>query len=89
MTSPLLGADVNLITLPLRLPFLPMKSVIRLAQVIADEADQQLYDPALARRELEETYEARERGAISDEDVEQIEREITGRLIGPPRAEGG
>lgn len=74
--------------MPLRLPLLPVQAVIRLAQVIADEAEQQLYDPALVRRELEEIYEARERGTASDEDVARAEREITGRLIGPPRGEG-
>lgn len=80
---------MGLVTMPLRLPFLPVQALIGLAEVIRDEAEQQLYDPALARRELEEVQEARASGAISDEEVARMEREITGRLVGrPPRDEG-
>jgi hypothetical protein len=80
---------MGLLTMPLRLPLLPVQALIGLAEVIRDEAERELYDPAVARRQLEEIQEARERGAASDEDVARMEREITGRLIaGPPRAEG-
>jgi hypothetical protein len=80
---------MGLVTMPLRLPFLPVQALIGLAEVIRDEAERQLYDPALARRELEEVQEARARGAISDEEVARMEREITGRMVGrPPRDEG-
>ncbi|HEX3491010.1 MAG TPA: gas vesicle protein GvpG [Streptosporangiaceae bacterium] len=75
---------MNLVTMPL----LPLKAVIKLAEVIRDQAEQELYDPATARRELEEIHEARERGEASDEDVELMEQGITNRLVGPPRGEG-
>lgn len=79
---------MGLLMMPLRLPFLPVRALIGLAEVIRDESEQELYDPALARRELEEIQEARARGTASDEDVARMEREITGRLIGgPPRGE--
>lgn len=72
---------MDVVTMPLRLPFLPLQALIRLAEVIRDEAEQELYDPALARRELEEVQQARARGEASDEDVERTEREITRRLV--------
>ena len=82
---------MNLVTMPLRLPFLPVQALVRLAEVIRDEAEQELYDPAVVRRELEEVQEARVRGTASDEDVARMESEITQRLVGPSarRAERG
>jgi hypothetical protein len=72
---------MDLVTIPLRLPFLPLQALVRLAEVIRDEAEQELYDPALARRELEEVQEARARGAASDADVARMEREVIKRLV--------
>jgi hypothetical protein len=72
---------MDLVTIPLRLPFLPLQALVRLAEVIRDEAEQELYDPALARRELEEVQEARARGAASDADVARMEREVIRRLV--------
>lgn len=81
---------MNLVTMPLRLPFLPLQALVGLAETIRDQAEQELYNPARARRELEEVQEARERGAASDEDVARMEREVTRRLIDvrAPRDEG-
>jgi hypothetical protein len=72
---------MGLVTMPLRLPLLPVQALVRLAEVIRDEAERELYDPASARRELEQVQEARARGAASEEDVARVEREITGRLV--------
>jgi chorismate mutase len=82
---------MDIVTAPLRLPFLPLQALVRLAEVIRDEAEQELYDPARARRELEQVQEDRARGAASDEDVARTEREITRRLvtIRAGRGEGG
>ena len=74
---------MGLLTLPLRLPFLPLQGVIRLAELIGDEADRQLNDPARIRRELEEAQRLRAAGDISDEELALIEREVTSRLVGP------
>ncbi len=81
---------MDLLTMPLRLPFLPLQTLIQLAEVIRDEAEQELYDPALARRELEEIQEARAHGGASDADVARMERGITRRLanVNVVRGEG-
>ena len=79
---------MDLVTMPLRLPFLPLQALIQLAEVIRDEAEQELYDPALARRELEEVQEARAHGAASDADVVRMERAVTRRLVNVRAARG-
>jgi cytochrome c-type biogenesis protein CcmH/NrfG len=74
---------VNLLTLPFRLPFLPARSLIRLAEIIRDEAERQYHDPVAIRRELEEVERAVASGQISDEEAALREREIIGRLTRP------
>ncbi len=74
---------MGLLTLPLRLPFLPLQGVIRLAEVIGDEAERQLNDPVRIRRELEEAQRLWAAGEISDEERARIEQEVTSRLVGP------
>ena len=72
---------MGLLTLPFRLPLLPVQAVIRLAEVIRDQAERELHDPAAVRRQLEEAQEARVSGEISDQELAQIEAEATGRLL--------
>ena len=86
---------MDLLTLLFRLPFLPVKGVVRLAEIIRDEADRQLYDPAVVRRQLEDAEEARAAGRISGEELAETERAAIGRLTGqapgqsPPGASPG
>lgn len=72
---------MDLLTLLFRLPFLPIRAVAQLAEIIRDEAERELHDPANVRRQLEEAGEAWASGEISDEDLARIEREATGRLF--------
>jgi hypothetical protein len=74
---------MDLLTLLFRLPFMPLRGVVRLAEIIRDEADRELYDPAAVRRQLEEAEEAQASGEMSDRDVERLEREAVGRLTAP------
>lgn len=71
---------MGLLTLPFRLPFLPVQAVVRLAQVIEEEAEKTLYDPATIRRELEEIERARTSGDISEEEAAQLQNEVVARL---------
>jgi gas vesicle protein GvpG len=80
---------MDLLTLPLRLPFLPLTGVIKLAEIIGDEAERQLYDPARIRRELEEAQQRHDAGEITDEELAQIESRATELLVpGLPSAAG-
>jgi hypothetical protein len=72
---------MGLLTLPFRLPFLPVQAVIQLAQVIRDQAERELHDPTAVRRQLEEAQEARVSGEISDQELAQVEAEATRRLL--------
>lgn len=86
---------MNPLTLPFRLPFLPFEGVlklgeviedevIRLAQIIEEEAERQLHDPARIRRELEEAQRRRDAGEISDEELAQIEDRLTQAMVRVP-----
>lgn len=81
---------MDLFTLLFRLPFLPARGVIKLAELLRDQAEREMYDPAAVRRELEDAAEAERAGEISGEEVEAAEREAVGRLIPQPaqREEG-
>lgn len=71
---------MGLLTLPFRLPILPVQAVVRLAQIIEEEAEKTFYDPATIRRELEEIERARAAGDISEEEAAQLQNEVVARL---------
>ena len=71
---------MGLLSLPFRLPFLPVQAIVRLAEVIQDEAERTYYDPATIRRELAQIERARMAGEISDEDAAQLQNEVVARL---------
>ncbi|MGV9302391.1 gas vesicle protein GvpG [Nonomuraea sp. NPDC004354] len=79
---------MGLLTMVVGLPLAPLKGLIKLAEVLRDEADRQLYDPSVAKRELEEIENARDAGEISEEEAEEaMERvllRITGQATDPP-----
>jgi hypothetical protein len=67
---------MNLLTLPFKLPLLPLQGVLRLAQLIEEEAERQLADPARIRRELEAIEQARQSGEITDEQAAELQGEV-------------
>ena len=77
---------MELLTLIFRLPFLPVQGVIRLAELIQEQAEQELYDPARVRRELEEAQRRWEAGEITDDELAEFEDQLTGSLITEPAA---
>lgn len=73
---------MGLLTLLFRLPLLPVQGLIRLGEIIQDQAERELHDPAMVRRQLEEAEEARAHGQASDQDVAHVQEEAVGRLVG-------
>jgi hypothetical protein len=71
---------MGLLTLPFKLPLLPVRGVIRLGELIQEETERQLHDPARIRRELEEAQWQRAAGKISDEELSRVEHEAVARL---------
>lgn len=64
-----------------KLPFLPVTGVVRLAELIADEVDRALFDPAMVRRRLEEAAQARAAGLITDEEFELAQRQAAAAAL--------
>lgn len=64
-----------------RLPLLPVIGVVKLGELIADEADRELFDPAIVRRRLEEAGQARAAGLITDEELDVAERQATAAAL--------
>ena len=71
---------MGLLTLPFRLPLLPLQAVVRLAQLIEDEAERQRADPATVRRELEQIEQAHASGQISGEEAARLQEEAVARF---------
>jgi hypothetical protein len=74
---------MGLLTLPLRLPMLPLRGFIRLGELIGEQAERELRDPARVRRELEEAQWQQARGEISEEDVSRIQQKAISSLVKP------
>ncbi len=72
-----MGIFTGLLTLPLA----PVRGVVWIAEVIRDQAEQQLYDPAVIRRQLAEVQEAHDQGELSDEEAAELEDELLSRLM--------
>ncbi|EHR60949.1 gas vesicle protein GvpG [Saccharomonospora cyanea] len=73
---------MGLVTMLLGLPLAPVRGVVSLAEVIREQVDRELYDPASVRRELEAAEEARARGEITAEEEAEIQQRALGRLTG-------
>jgi len=73
---------MGLLSFIVTLPLAPVRGVISLAELIQRQVEEELHDPASARRALEELEEARERGEISAEEEEQAQQEILDRMTG-------
>ena len=64
---------MSLLTFPFRLPLLPVRALVNLASVIADEAEQEMADPATLRRKLEHAEQARASGEMSEEQAAEFQ----------------
>lgn len=72
---------MGLLTGLLGLPLAPVRGVVWLAGQIQDQAEEQYYDPARIRAELEEIDEARRRGELPEEEAVERENELLQRLM--------
>jgi gas vesicle protein GvpG len=77
---------MNLFTFLLRLPLLPVRGFVRLATLIAEEAEREMANPATIRRELEQAERARASGEISDEQASEFEQAALAKFT---QARGG
>lgn len=77
---------MGLLTTILGLPLAPVRGVVSLAEVIRDQVDRELHDPAAVRRDVEAAAEARAAGELSAEEEAEIQRRALARLTGPGAA---
>lgn len=71
-------------TLLFRLPLMPLRSFIRLGEILHDQAEEELRNPASVRRQLEEAEEARVSGEMSDTELAHVEGQAVGRMLSTP-----
>ena len=72
---------MGLVTGLLGLPLAPVRGVIWLAEQVLEQAEEQFYDPARIRAQLEQVDEARRSGELSEEECVDIENELLQRLM--------
>jgi hypothetical protein len=72
---------VGIVSGLLGLPLAPVRGVLWLAQQIQEQAEEQYYDPARIRAQLEQVDEARRSGELSEEECAEIENELLQRLM--------
>lgn len=75
---------MGLLTGLLGLPLAPLRGTIAVADQVLKQAEDEFYDPARIRQQLEEVDRQRESGAISDEEAIAWEDELVERLMNRP-----
>lgn len=76
---------MGLLTGLLGLPLAPVRGVVWLAEQIRQQAEDQYYDPARIRAQLERIDEARRSGELSEDECAELEDELLQRLMTRPR----
>jgi hypothetical protein len=79
---------LTLLTLPARLPLMPLRGVLWLGETLRDQAERELHDPAAVRRELEEAEAEARAGNLSPDELARVQEAATARMIGPAAAGG-
>ncbi len=74
---------MGLLSGTLLLPLAPVRGLVRLAEVIQRQVEQEMHSPARTRRQLEELAKARERGEISANEEKQAQQEILTERVKP------
>jgi hypothetical protein len=72
---------MGLLTALLTLPLAPVRGTVWVAEVLLEEAERQMRDPAFVEQQLVEAEAAHERGELSDDQFAEIEDELLGRLL--------
>ncbi len=65
-------------------PLAPVRAVVSLGEVIQQRVEQELQDPAVARRDLEAADAAYQAGEISADELARIERLVLDRMQAQP-----
>lgn len=77
---------MGLLTGLLGLPLAPVRGTVWIADVVLEQAEEEYYDPARIRAQLEQVDEARAAGELSDDEATELEDELIARLMTPRRS---
>ncbi len=72
---------MGLITGLLGLPLAPLRGTVWVAEQVRRQAEDELYDPAVIRSQLEAVDRARSSGELTDEEATALEDELVDRLM--------
>ena len=72
---------MGLITGLLGLPVAPLRGAIWAAEQVRQQAEEEYYDPARIKAQLEEVDRARSIGELSDDEATALEDELVDRLL--------
>jgi hypothetical protein len=72
---------MGLITGILGLPVAPLRGVVAVAEQVRQAAEDEFYDPALIRQQLEQVQRMRDDGRLTDEEATMWEDELVERLL--------
>ena len=72
---------MGLITGILGLPLAPVRGVVWVAEQIREQAEDELYDPARIREQIEAVDRARNAGDLTDDEATRLEDELVERLM--------
>lgn len=79
---------MGLLTGILGLPLAPLRGTIAVADQVLKQAEEEYYDPARIRAELDEVARQREEGTLTDDEATAWEDELIERLMtGQQRAQ--
>jgi len=72
---------MGLLSAIVTLPLAPLRGTIWVANVLLEEAEREMRDPAFVEQQLLEAEAAYERGEMTEEEFADIEDELLGRLL--------
>lgn len=72
---------MGLITGILGAPLAPLRGTVWVAEQVLEQAEEQYYDPAAIRRQLQAVDERRQSGELSEEEATALEEELIERLL--------
>ena len=72
---------MGLLTALVTLPLAPVRGTMWVAEILLEEAERQLNDPAVVEQQLLEAEAAYERGELTEEEFADIEDELLARLL--------
>jgi hypothetical protein len=72
---------MGLLTGLLSLPLAPVRGVVWVAEQMKQHAEQEHYDPAVIRRQMEDVDEAHAVGELTDQERDELHQELVNRLF--------